>query len=206
MTRDATFRTERLTSLNSETTRMAAGDSESPLGYLSLVQPRESVFVGGLLLTTRRGRPLEFHCTTPVSANETQRVLYGRTLPGYLCGDVIASALLKKASGRPGLIFLDDDAALDAREHSGCPVAVLLDDGLAPAATLAEPADSAERGTTTRSAADFDLGPLRLRVHSGYLEDVGQIRSLDLDPDFDLGEPLQRVREALGQTVRGEAA
>lgn len=166
------------------------------IGYLLVAEPRDAVFVGGLLVTTHHGRPLEFRCTAPVTPNATQRMLYGATLRPHVCGDVIGAALLKKAATAPSLILTATADALDVREHAKCPVAVLVDDGRDP---------HAERPAMA-SEATFDLGPLRLSVHDGYLEDIGQIRALDLDTDADLSEPLERVREALGQTLRAEAA
>ena len=168
--------------------------SDPLLGYLMVVEPREAVFVGGLLITTMRGRPLEFHCTAPVTPNPTQRMLFGRTLRSHVCGEVIGGALLKKAAAKPSLLLLDDTAALDLREASGCPVAVVYDDDRNAAEPVDAPADA------------FVLGPLTLGVHAAYLEDVGQIRALGLDEDADLAEPLERVREALGQTLRADAA
>ena len=164
------------------------------IGYLMVVEPREAVFIGGLLVTTMRGRPLEFHCTAPVAPNPTQTLLFGPTLRTYLCGEVIGGALLKKAAAKPSLVLVEDAACLDVRELVGCPVAVVYDDDRNAAARPDIPADA------------FVIGPLTLGVQPGYLEDVGQIRSLGLDEDADLAEPLERVREAIGQTLRADAA
>ncbi|MCA9043520.1 MAG: hypothetical protein KDA69_04320, partial [Planctomycetaceae bacterium] len=49
------------------------------LGFLQ-VTLTPSGYVGGLLVTNRQGRPLEFQCTTPVQPNRTQEILYGPTL------------------------------------------------------------------------------------------------------------------------------
>ena len=184
------------------------------IGYMLVVQPRDDVFVGGLLVTTDRGRPLEFQCTAPVAPNATQKMLYGRTLTPHVCGDVIGAALLKKATTRPSLILLGDALALDVREHARCPVAVLEDDGRG-AAVNALNLSSAEESPPTREmppeasvdeSTGFPLGDMRLRVHEAYREDIGQIRALGLDVEADLSEPLERVREALGQTLRSDAA
>ena len=198
-----------------------------PIGYLLVVEPRPAVFVGGLLVTTHRGRPLEFQATAPVTPNATQQLLYGRTLRPHVCGEVIGAALLKKAATKPRLVLTSSVDSLDVRAHVTCPVAVLLDDGRgeleAGAARLAggasaeeslpddSPAGDAPAGGAPISdaidpATRLELGPLKLAVHGDYLEDIGQIRSLGLDVEADLTEPLDRVAEALGQTLRNDAA
>jgi hypothetical protein len=44
------------------------------LGFLTAVEEAEGGVVGGLLVTNRFGRPLEFQCTTPVRPNRTQQI------------------------------------------------------------------------------------------------------------------------------------
>ena len=178
------------------------GSSQTPadllIGSLLVLQPREGVFVGGLLVTTHRGRPVEFHCTAPLTPNPTQRLLYGNTLTPYVCGEVIGGALMKKAATSPHLLLLASGDALDVRTVSKCPAAVVLDDGRDPVGESLSDAAAGDRA--------FTLGPLTLEVHADYGEDVGQIHGLGLDLDADLTEPLERVREALGQTLRADAA
>jgi hypothetical protein len=53
------------------------------LGFLRVISI-EAGYVGGLLVTNRIGRPMEFQCTTPVRPNKTQEVLYGPTLESFI--------------------------------------------------------------------------------------------------------------------------
>ena len=55
---------------------MSSGSKERKeqirLGFMTAVEIGDRNFVGGLLVTDRFGRPLEFQCTTPVKPNRTQ--------------------------------------------------------------------------------------------------------------------------------------
>ena len=56
-----------------------------PIGFLSVLDDEELGAIGGYLVLSRNGRPLEFHCTSPVRANRAQQILYGPTLQPFLC-------------------------------------------------------------------------------------------------------------------------
>lgn len=66
-------------------------------GFLSVVKIEELGHCGGLLILTSKGRPIEFHCTAPVSTNRAQTILYGKTLNNFLFCDQIGVALCEKA-------------------------------------------------------------------------------------------------------------
>ena len=70
------------------------------LGFLTAIEVPEKGFVGGLLVTTQHGRPLEFQCTVPVKPNATQEILYGPTLAPFILGELIGATLIEKAGRR----------------------------------------------------------------------------------------------------------
>ncbi len=119
----------------SEKTRSKGGRSALSLGFLSVLSPSEVGFVGGYLILNGVGRPLEFHCTTPVKATRAQEILYGNSLKPYLFAEQIAPALVAKAKTPVALICVDRWELLDFADHAGTPVAaVMLDDVMPPAA------------------------------------------------------------------------
>lgn len=76
------------------------GTASNPLpafGFLTSVEDPEHGYFGGYLILSELGRPLEFHCSTPVKPNPAQRILYGTTLREYVLGELIGQALLAKA-------------------------------------------------------------------------------------------------------------
>lgn len=89
--------------------------TESILGFLAVRQREPHGFFGGYLIVNSRARPLEFHCTLPVQPTRAQQILYGVTLTEYLCGELIARALLAKATVKPKLVLTDCRASLAVR-------------------------------------------------------------------------------------------
>ncbi|GAB6186869.1 hypothetical protein [Thermopirellula anaerolimosa] len=117
----------------SEKPRSKGGRSALSLGFLSVLTPSEVGFVGGYLILNGVGRPLEFHCTTPVKPTRAQEILYGNSLQPYLCAEQIGPALITKAKTPVALICVDRWELLDLADHAGTPVAaVMLDAGAAP--------------------------------------------------------------------------
>ena len=161
------------------------------LGFLETMEVEGRGHIGGLLVTNQHGRPLEFQCTTPVKPNRAQEILYGATLREWLLGELIASTLVDRVSIKPDLILTSDPGILELRNHTNIPVACTI--------CSTSPGDSAEHdGVAIR------IGTHHLRCHAGHREDSEMIsRQRHLIPDqADLGEPLERVRDALAETVR----
>ena len=59
------------------------------------------------MILTVAGRPVEFHCTAPVTANRAQQILYGATLKQFLVSDQIGTALLDKARSKLDIVIVD---------------------------------------------------------------------------------------------------
>lgn len=163
------------------------------LGFLRIVAT-DAGFVGGILVTNRLGRPLEFQCTTPVKANRTQEILYGRTLEPFLFSELIGVTLVERLQIKPDLILVNQSALLALREHIAVPLACLEE----------ETAERLELPDETR----IGIGGQSLCVHPDHAEDIKTIQQLTsaIPGDADLREPLDRVRDALDETVRPGAA
>ena len=161
------------------------------LGFLQVAHT-DAGFVGGLLVTNRQGRPLEFQCTTPVRPNKTQEILYGPTLHPFIYSELLGKTLVERLSVKPDIIIVQQAELLDLRLHLATPVSCVVD----PQAEGALPDE-------TR----VQLGAQVLRVHPEHTEDVDVLQSASrlVPGDADLAEPLDRVKDALVETTRAGA-
>ncbi len=158
------------------------------LGFMETMEVDGRGHIGGLLITNQNGRPLEFQCTTPVKPNRTQEILFGETLRPWILGELIGCTLLDRVAFKPNIVITSDDALLELRNHTSIPVACASD----------VKAKLAEQGVTLK------LGTSILRFHRAHARDADTIaKQQHLLPDSaDLAEPLERVREALSETVK----
>ena len=159
------------------------------LGFLTAVEDAERGFVGGLLVTNRYGRPLEFQCTAPVKPNRAQQILYGPTLRPFVLGELLGRTLLEKVGVKPTLVLLESDEIIDLRQHVSMVVAFLK----------------------SPKPGDPNLLPIGMNAisfHPDYASDRTDIaKQAQLIPaEADLREPFERVREALAETLRMGAA
>ena len=156
------------------------------IGFLTALETRDRGYVGALLVTDRFGRPLEFQCTTPVRPNRTQELLYGPTLTPFIYSDLLGATLLNKVGVRPAFVITDRPEMLELRRQADVPVAVLR---------------NAEESTDDDSSVT--IGSSRFAVHEEFQSDVESIRKLTevLSRQADLSEPLERVSEALAETM-----
>ncbi len=171
------------------------GASESAtginVGFLAVGQ-ENSGFVGGYLVTNSWGRPLEFRLTSAVQPNKVQQILYGTTLPHFLCGELIGKTLIEKTATPVQMVVTDNPLALDLRRKIDIPVVLWQE-------TPADP----PTGVPVND---------RLFCHAQFPDDVATIQTfLQRLSTLDLGEPFLRIREAmtearkLGMTQRPAA-
>jgi hypothetical protein len=163
------------------------------LGFLTVVEAAGGAYVGGLLVTNKLGRPLEFQCTTPVKPNRTQEILYGPTLRPFLFSELIGKTLIERLQVKPQLLVIDQPELLALREHIDLPIACLTTKGNSPE-------DLAD-------VTQLALGRQRVRFHPDHPEDVESVRAQAclIPGDADTQEPVDRVREALQETLKGAA-
>lgn len=165
----------------------ASASTESlRLGFLTALHLENRGYVAGLLVTNKYGRPLEFQCTAPVRPNRTQELLYGPTLVPFLLGELLSKTLLDRIGIKPHFVLTDLTEILDSRPHVALPVACVL------------------KGTTTDAVR---IGKLNFGLHAEFNEDSKAFERLakELAADADLLEPLDRVREALDETMKAAA-
>ena len=164
------------------------------LGFLCVVETDRAGFVGGILVTNRLGRPLEFQCTTPVKPNRTQVILYGPTLRSFVFGELIGKTLCERLNAKPQLLLIDQPELLSLREHVAAPVGCLIED------------DEQRRELPDETL--LSVGRQHIRFHADHSDDhdAGQQLCEQIPADADLKEPLERVREALEETLRAVAA
>jgi hypothetical protein len=172
----------------------AATGKDIKLGFLTVIEMADRGFMGGLLVTTLTGRPLEFQCTTPVQPNKTQQILYGTTLGPFIKGELIAKTLLERVQIKPVAILVDQLDILGLRNHIDTPVAVLKTDD-----TTGKPND-AEHAKRNHNRNE-------LYALKAFSEDLAIIAEMlkGIPAEADLGEPLYRTNEALRETLKTAA-
>lgn len=168
------------------------------LGFLAAIEDAERGFVGGLLVTNRFGRPLEFQCTAPVKPNRTQQILYGSTLKPYVLGELIGRTLLDKVGVKPHVVLVESPDLLDLRSATSVPVASLI---TPPAGS--KKADAKSQAEPSLADA-LKLGNESILLNPSYESDRTELEKyVKLVPgDADLREPFERIREALTETIR----
>lgn len=170
---------------------MSAKREKDAVGFLTVTDQDGGAF-GGYLLLNPAGRPLEFHCTTPVKPNRAQEILYGPTLTPYLYGELIGTALLEKSKRKPSWIVTDRPAVLAIRETIDVPVAC-----------LAESVDGEMTVTEPVRLDDFQVV-----AHARFRDDLRAAESIwkQRQVDIDLSEPFDRIRNAIQEAQKARGA
>ena len=164
---------------------MASKQSQLRLGFLTAVDLGDGGFVGGMLVADRFGRPLEFQCTTPVKPNRTQQLLYGPTLVPFILGELLAKTLVERVSIKPDIVLTNREEMLDLRP------------------LVEKPVLFAAGGEQRSPHLVVSVGAKAFRAHEDYAADVEAVRKLatGVSEESDLHEPLERVEEALRETL-----
>ena len=170
----------------------SATDNRCHLGFFQVAQTEQG-YVGGFLVTNHLGRPLEFQCTTPVRPNRTQEILYGPTLEPFVYTELIGKTLLTRLGVKPNLIVIRQPMLLDLRSEWELPVTLLL-----------SPEDEK---SDLPDELRIQLGRQPARLHADHPDDRDRITSLlgRIPGDADMLEPLDRVKEALQETLKAGA-
>jgi len=170
--------------------RAAANDdtdgkpSGAILGYLACPQDAASGFIGALLITDARARPLHFAYVTPIRPTTMQRILYGATLAEHVKIDVIAMTLMQGVPVVPTVLFVDAPDLISVRRVVDLPTALLTRN--------TEP----QPGTSSLSTLKYDTG-----TNHEDQEVIGQVLA-ELEPWIDLVEPFTRLREAMKEALK----
>jgi hypothetical protein len=166
------------------------------VGFLSIIKHESLGVFGGFLVLNLAGRPLEFHCTTPLNPTRAQEILYGPTLVPYLYGEQIGQALVAKSGLRALAVFVDCAGALALRPFVDVPVA------------LVENAAVKSEIHTSDPLVRFALGRHSLAVLPSHQADREQMvaRLAEFGETFDLTEPFGRIHAALDEAQRNARA
>lgn len=173
---------------------MADNDfTKAAIGFLSVVDDSAHGLFGGYLILNPAGRPVEFHCTSPVKPNRAQEILYGNTLKPYLYGEQIARTLIEKSKIMPRAVCFDQSCALCVRSLIEIP-AILV--------------ENCENGETTENVGEDRIlwnGKQILSALPDFLEDVPTLRQVlkELVIEFDFMEPFERIRSAIREAQKG---
>ncbi|MCH7987846.1 MAG: hypothetical protein IID46_01710 [Planctomycetes bacterium] len=176
---------------------------ELRLGFLAAMEVPNSGYVGGLLVTNRFGRPLEFQCTSPVRPNRTQEILYGPTLRPFLLGELIGKTLVERVDVKPHLVLTEQSDLLELRNHISIPVALIQEESITvhpqPSPLLETVPEAPEKS--------IRIGRHALRFHQAHQQDREAVQQATrrVSNEVDLSEPFDRIREALNETMQAGA-
>ena len=172
---------------------MVEAENTSPLGFLTVVELAEIGFCGGLLLLNERGRPLEFHCNSPIQPSRTQRVLYGSTLRSFLLLDAIALSLVEKCSKPPAAILTNLQELWELSRHIEIPIGLIPD--VQSSVEMALPSDQRELWS------HFEIAGQAIAISSNERNRRTELEALLLGfaQRLPLAEPFQRIQNAIDE-------
>ncbi len=179
-------------------------------GFLTVIDHPRHGLIGGYIVLTSSGRPLEFSCTTPVKPNRTQEILYGETLEPFLFGEQIAQTLLARSKTEATFVLTDAEPVLAAQEYVEQPIIFVF--GNPPKRTEkkieAKPetplltVDNSSTVTATESQAVGSVGQENL---TDFQSDIAQIVqageiSEERPTPIEISEELNESLKAFGIT------
>jgi len=161
-------------------------------GYLSTWDTPEHGCLGGYLVVSSLGRPLEFHCTAPIRPSRAQQILFGPTLWPFVMGEQIGGALLAEAKLRPQVILVDHVATLCLRPK------------VASAMAYWKVAAADGAGVRPSESELLRVGEWSFEVAAGYDSDRDTANSLltILSQHVELPEPFERIHQAIREAQR----
>jgi hypothetical protein len=189
-------------------------DQEPSFGFLSTLDSPEHGYFGGYLIVSQLGRPLEFHCTSPVRPSRAQEILYGPTLQPFLLGEQISSALLNAAKTTPRLVITDTAAMLAARVQSKSPVVFLQSrSDCAQVASGGTPTsdpdvlafeDDVEQSRLSSFQNHIEFGGYELLLPTGFESERHAVLEAlaQLTQHIEIAEPFGRIHEAISEAQR----
>jgi hypothetical protein len=170
---------------NSEIEAQILGKNISDLTLCYLICPQDSAnaFLGALMVTDFRVRPIHFSYVSPIRPTVIQRILFGSTLNSHVKIDVIAQKLLSGIPRVPDAVFVDDPEILSIKRLINKPTACL-------------------RKNNTQDSDPTKLSILDYKTESNEDQDIiGQIIAT-LENHIDLIEPFSRMRQALKEAIK----
>lgn len=136
---------------------------------------------GVALVTDGRTRPLEFRLTDPVRPTTLERKLCGAVFDEHVAGDLCCGPLLDALRERPDCILVREESLLCLQDRGGVPV-------------LWIGRDESEEGQASAPLIGFNGDGEALRDAKARLAEIAQ--------RYDLLEPFERMRAAVGEVLR----
>jgi len=160
------------------------------------------VIRGGILLTDRETKPLEFRCTSPIRPTGLQKLLYGNMLERHILVELIGQSLLKSLAEQSDVILVREPDLLHLQVRLGNQQTVLLLSKHGEHDPRG--AEKSDAGGGTSKLLGSDTGkfePVVVHTYRGFEEKGGQLRGVlgEVFAHFDLLEPFERVKAALEQ-------
>lgn len=170
-------------------------DQETTFGYLSALEFPGTGFLGGYLLISPLGRPLEFHCSAPLQPSPAQQILFGPCLRNYVVGEQIGGALLAAAQTTPHILLVDQVASFFLRSQMTVPVACWQSSLHRVESTEADRCASGD--VLSVAGHHWSLAP-------GYESDRDRVVACltQLSTHVDLPEPFTRIQRAIREAQR----
>lgn len=161
-------------------------------GFLKVIEDETIGFTGGLLMVNEDGKPTEFHCTAPLLENKTQKILYGKTWRSHVYCDLIAKALIEKASLSPELIFVDQAELRPLGGEVAAPILHVTESNAESALKIQEEAIQ---------FPEFGLDHLNVMVLSTDLVQIEFVKEAceRFTSTLTLDEPFERISQALAE-------
>jgi len=185
---------------------VAAPNSLPAFGFLTVVEDSQHGFFGGYLVLSELGRPLEFHCSTPVLPTKAQKILYGSTLRSYVLGELIGQTLVNKARlpVQAVLTDLEDMLSLGLVWQGNLAWVAQVEAARIGCAPFEEVLFDAKAKPTKADSPELELGKYRLAGSSTCSWSEEKLSKLlaPLASCVDLVEPFERIHEAIQEAQR----
>ena len=190
--------------------------AESPqnIGYITVTE-HERLFYGGLLVVNSMGRPVEFHCTSPVRPSKPNEILFGSTLRSYVMGDLVSSKLANCVKQKPALFCFTQSEMLNSEFASENRSVFIPSEFTQLHSNQNEPNIEVEKRdslkvhvpeTVQPSDADpfyeFEVSGIKLLASTDWKNEKRNFATLltELASSIALDEPFERVVNAMSQS------
>lgn len=178
---------------------MSKSAQEPLLGYLAWYKSSQSGYYGGILITNRKGVPVEFRHTSSVSPTTIQTLLYGDCLESGIGSDAMAPALVQALQHKPDILLIDTQGRrMFGRFVSEYPPAALLE--LLDDPDKAQTHSLYDGGDFLNAVALNHSGSASELLFAYLLDDADGNRQLCLSKaqsTMNLFSPFARIRDVL---------
>lgn len=170
------------------------------LGYFKMYSEKEK-FLGGIMVVTEKGIPIEFKYTDIIEPTKLQKVLYGDVLKKYLREEVIMGNLVAKLENKPDIYMVGESEDLVLKNYTENNVMFIRETQLNSRET------KGDYQFIKESEAIIQLhetgSPIRAEIHSDNKNELVE-KLINLNVEANIFEPFLRVEEALTLICKGD--